>query len=282
MRVKLLLLLVSLLLITCGDLSSASQAPIHTAKSTRPLIIAHRGGAKESTENTILAFQRAVRIGADGIETDLRLTKDGMVIIYHDDKWGRVEVGKAGDRLISDMSFSEINSRGLRPVGDDQGGRTVPTLEDTLKSLDKGLLNIELKSGERFDELVDKTIEILKPFGGIDRVVLEPPDLRTARKFREALGANLKLHINPAYNRDVPFEDSLAEVLKFKPHSISVSYKRLNYDIIDQAHKAGVEVWVWTVDVPQIAQAMTLLGVDAIKTDVPSTMLKLLKRTRVL
>jgi len=278
MRIKFAFFVVLCVLVALSDFSGSAQVAALKSRSGHPLIIAHRGGAKESTENTILTFQRAIRIGADGIETDIRLTKDGIVIIYHDDKWGRVEGGVVGDRLISDMPFSEIASHNLSPVGDDRGGRRVPTLTEALKALDHGLLNIELKSCARFDELVDKTIDTIRNFKDIDRVVLEAPDLKTSRKLREALGPNLKLHINPGYNRDATYEDSLAEVLKFKPHSISVSYKKLSYDIVDQAHKAGVEVWVWTVDSPEIAQAMTLLGVDAIKTDVPSTMLKLLKR----
>lgn len=279
MRVKHSLLLIVLVLTGGVNLSTSAQVASSGVGKGHPLIIAHRGGAKESTENTIPAFQRAFRIGADGIETDIQLTKDGVVIIYHDDKWGRVEAGAASERLISDMPFSEIASHNLVAVGDDRGGRRVPTLEDSLKALDRGLLNIELKTGARFDELVDKTIGILKNYQGIDRVVLEAPDLDTSKKLRAALGPNLKLHINPAYDRSVPFETSLEGVLKFKPHSISVSYRRLSYDIVEQAHKAGVEVWVWTVDKPEIAQAMSLLGVDAIKTDVPSTMLKLFKRT---
>ena len=109
--------------------------------------------------------------------------------------------------------------------------------------------------------------------------MLEPPDLETARRLRDSLGANLKLHINPAYNKDVPFETSLEEVLSFKPHSISVSYRRLTYETVELAHKAGVEVWVWTVDRPEIAEAMALLGADAIKTDLPSTMIRLFKRS---
>jgi glycerophosphoryl diester phosphodiesterase len=64
-------------------------------------------------------------------------------------------------------------------------------------------------------------------------------------------------------------------VLKFRPHSVSVSYKKLSREIVELAHKAGVEVWVWTVDSPEIAEAMRLLGVDAIKTDTPAAMLGL-------
>jgi glycerophosphoryl diester phosphodiesterase len=163
-------------------------------------------------------------------------------------------------------------------VGEDRGGRRVPTLDDLLSGVKTALLNIELKRGARFAELVNKTAGSLKNFTELDRVVLESPDLGTAEKLRAALGPRLKLHINPGYDDSVPYMASLERVLKFKPHSISVSYKKLSREIVELAHKAGVEVWVWTVDSPEIAQAMRLLGVDAIKTDAPAALLELFEK----
>jgi glycerophosphoryl diester phosphodiesterase len=248
----------------------------------RPLIIAHRGGALESTENTIGAFQRAAKIGADGIETDIRLTRDGVVVIYHDEYFGRVEglPERQRTRLISDLSYSEVSAQTLISVGDDNGDRRVPTLNDVLSNVQAGLLNIELKRGARFDDLVDKTIAVLKRYPQLDRVVLETPSLETAKKVRAAIGPGLKLHINPGYDDSVPFLQSLERVLKFRPHSVSVSYKKLSHEIVELAHKAGVEVWVWTVNSPDIAQAMAILGVDAIKTDRPTALLDLFNRER--
>jgi len=246
----------------------------------RPLVIAHRGGALESTENTIGAFQRAAKIGAAGIETDIRLTRDGVVVVYHDEYFGRVEglPERQRTRLVSDLTYSELTAQTLMPVGDDNGTRRVPTLNDLLINVKNVLLNIELKRCARFDELVNKTINTLKGFPEIDRVVLETPDLATAEKVRAALGSRLKLHINPGYDDKVPYAECLERVLKFKPHSISVSYKKLSKEIVELAHKSGVEVWVWTVNSPDIAQAMALLGVDAVKTDTPSALKQLFAR----
>ncbi len=251
------------------------------AKAPSPMIIAHRGGAKESTENTIGAFQRAVRLGSQGIETDIRLTRDGVVVIYHDERIGRVEGLKADGTspLISETTYADLSSHPLVAVGEDRGGRRVPTLRDLLSEVKEGLLNIEIKRGDRFEELVNKTIDILRGSAAIDRVVLEPPDVQTAQKLRRELGPKLKLHINPGYDSSLSYEESLKNVLSFKPHSLSVSYKKLSWEIVDLAHKSGVEVWVWTVEVPAIAQAMAALGVDAIKTDLPTTMIGVLRKT---
>ena len=254
-----------------AGLSLSSAPPVH-----RPLIIAHRGGAEEFTENTIGAFTRAMSIGADGIETDLRMTRDGVVVVYHDDKFGRVEgLPKSGSaKLISDLTYAELTAKPLPPVGADKGGQRVPTLRELLQ-VSGGLLNIELKRNARFAELVEQVMAALKDYQGLERVELEAPDLVTAKKLRAALGPQLRLHINPGYDESVPYEIALKRTLEFKPHSISVSYKKLSREIIELAHKAGVEVWVWTVDDPDIAQAMMILGVDAIKTDIPTRLLAL-------
>jgi glycerophosphoryl diester phosphodiesterase len=252
-------------------------------ESHKPLVIAHRGGAQESTENTIGAFQRAVKIGAAGIETDIRLTRDGVIVVYHDEYFGRVEglSERQRTRRVSDLTYSELAASTLIPVGDDNGSRHVPTLDDLLANVKSVLLNIELKRCARFDELVNKTINTLKHFREVDRVVLETPDLATAEKVRAALGPRLKLHINPGYDDKVPYSEALERVLKFKPHSISVSYKKLSKEIVELAHESGVEVWVWTVNNPDIAQAMALLGVDAVKTDAPSLLKELFGRLHI-
>ena len=244
---------------------------------SKPAVVAHRGGAKEFTENTIAGFQRAIKRGAVAIETDIRLTKDGVVVIYHDDNVGRVEGMPFGTKgpLVADVTYAELTAKTLKPVGEDSGGRTAPTFQDVLDKVPTILLNVELKRCPRFDELVDKTIAILKNHPALDRVVLEPPDIPTAQKFRAAFGPQLKLHINPGYDSSLPYEESVKKVIAFKPHSLSISYKKLSWEIVDLAHKGGVQVWVWTVDDPGIAQAAALLGADAIKTDKPTMLLEM-------
>lgn len=277
-RALLVTLIGSLFIVNATATRPATGAP-RTVPS-RPLVIAHRGGALESTENTIAAFQRAIRIGADGIETDIRLTRDGTVVVYHDDYFGRVEGLPQAQRtrLVSDMTYGELSAQTLIPVGEDTGGRRAPTLDDLLKQVHTGLLNIELKRCARFGDLVNKTAAALKNSPALDRVVLEAPDLDTAEKLRAALGPRIKLHINPGYDGNVPYQVALERVLKFHPHSISVAFKKLSRELVETAHNAGVEVWVWTVDAPEMAQAMRLLGADAIKTDRPAMLIDLFNK----
>src|SRR5688572_661055 len=157
-RVNLSLIVFLLAAVFMSAISRPSRAQVVTSRSGKTLVIAHRGGAKESTENTIEAFQRAGRIGADGIETDLRLTRDGVVVIYHDEIFGRVEglPKPLQTRRVAEMTYAELRASPLLPVGNDSGRRFVPTLEDLLAKVKTGLLNIELKRGPKFDDLVDK------------------------------------------------------------------------------------------------------------------------------
>jgi glycerophosphoryl diester phosphodiesterase len=275
----------AILFAACALLNSAPfiQRALAQARNGKTLVIAHRGGSKESTENTIEAFQRAGRIGADGIETDIRLTRDGVVVIYHDDIFGRVEglPKPLQTRLVADMTYGELRASPLAPVGDDSSKRYVPTFEDLLIKVKTGLLNVELKRCPKFDDLVDKTIVILKNYPQVfDRLVLEAPDLKTAEKLRKELGDRLKLHINPGYDTSVTYQESLEKVLKFRPHSISVNYKKVSLELIERAHNSGVEVWAWTLDSPEWAQALRTLGVDAIKTDVPTRLVEAFRRQR--
>jgi glycerophosphoryl diester phosphodiesterase len=173
------------------------------------------------------------------------------------------------------MTYAELQASPIEPKGGDTGKPFAPTLQDVLAKVKTGLLNIELKRCPKFDELVEKTIAVLKTSPELDRVVLEPPDVKTAEKLREGLGSRLKLHINPANDSSMPFQESLEKILKFKPHSLSINYKKISLELIEKAHAAGVEVWAWTLDSPEIAQALGILHVDAIKTDTPTVLLNL-------
>jgi len=269
---------ISLLLILLVVLAGTIYAQVTPRE--HPLVIAHRGGSKEATENTVEAFQRAARIGADGNEMDIRLTRDGTIVIYHDDVFGRVEglPRPQQTRLIADMTYAELRSSPIEPKGGDTGKRFAPTLQDVLSKVKTGLLNIELKPCPKFDELVEKTIAVLKNSPELDRVVLEPPDVKTAEKLRNGLGMRLKLHINPGNDTSIPFQESLEKILKFKPHSLSIYYKKISLELLEKAHAAGVEVWAWTLDSPEIAQALALMHVDAIKTDTPTALLNIFNK----
>lgn len=107
-------------------------------KTTRPLVLAHRGSSSKKTENTLSAFRAALNAGADGWECDIQKTRDGRFAVIHDESVERI-AGKKG--LVKDMTLSQIGKIRL------PGNENIPSLECMLKILPAGkFLNLELKA----------------------------------------------------------------------------------------------------------------------------------------
>ncbi|HYL99492.1 MAG TPA: glycerophosphodiester phosphodiesterase [Blastocatellia bacterium] len=300
-----------------GDSHTKASSTLSRSKT---LVIAHRGGALEAPENTLSAFLQARRAGADGIETDVRLTRDGKVVLYHDARVGRVEWGEeesipnlsglieeiedwsresprgyaglaekiliglqklAGEPkapLISQITYSQLQSdQARRPTGAKKAVR-VPTLDEALRRLPSGLIDLDIKTGPRRKELLNKIIAALRNFRDMDRVIIEPPDIASAQMLRSALGPNVKLQVTPGLWLAEPFEKSLERALELKPHSISVPSSLVSPELVERVHAAGVEVWAWTIDSADVAKSMELMGVDAIKTDRPTAIVSSLSK----
>src|SRR5215213_6660771 len=130
----------------------------------KPLIIAHRGASALAPENTFAAFRRAIADGAEGIEFDVRLTKDGTPVVFHDATLARLTTRK---NLVSNLTTEELQKidvgswftrRGANHSGDDFSGETIPTLDGLLDFLKdyKGLIYIELKCRESETEKISK------------------------------------------------------------------------------------------------------------------------------
>jgi glycerophosphoryl diester phosphodiesterase len=283
----------------------APAYPTLTGRET--LVIAHRGCSECGEQNTIGAFRRAIRLGADGIETDLRLTRDGKLVLYHDARVERSEPGRIGridpilevdtlihelnsgadeagrelipviqsfltgiqwmlgtrdSPLVSDLSYAQLIDRigGL-------GTGAAPMLDQLLKRVPSGLLDIDIKAGPRLDDLLNQVIKALRDFPDLDRVIVECPDQKSAERLRAAFGLRIKIQITPGLQMDGPYEASIRRALQFRPHSISVPFALISKDLIDRAHRVGVQVWAWTVNSPHRAMELRLMGVDAIKSD---------------
>ena len=118
-----------------------------------PLIIAHRGASKHAPENTFAAFKRAVEAGADGIELDVRLAKDGVAVVFHDSSLKRIagRKGKIAHYTSTELGTldagSWFNRHAPKLADPEYKNESVPTLAETLEFLKgfKGLIYIELK-----------------------------------------------------------------------------------------------------------------------------------------
>jgi len=228
-----------------------------------PLVIAHRGLAIDHPENTLPAFQAGIDAGADIVETDVHLSRDGQVIIAHDPTLDRV-AGRPG--LVSDFTAAEL-------AGVDLGGGVgFPTLVDVLETLPQAKLNIDLKT----PEVVDAFVDVIRQMNAQDRVLVASFDEATRVQAVRALpgvatSATRKHFLPGLLWASLGQKDSLRKVFEGidaiqTPTSylgIPITTKRF----ISQLTSIGKQVHVWTIN--EEAQMRTLweMGATGIVTD---------------
>ncbi|HEX9075950.1 MAG TPA: glycerophosphodiester phosphodiesterase family protein, partial [Anaerolineae bacterium] len=138
----------------------------------KTLIIAHRGASNWAPENTLAAFQRACALGADGIELDVTLTRDGVPVVIHDDTVDRTTNGKGA---VAQMTLEEIRSLDAGSwYSAEFRGEKIPTLAGVLQAVGQcGLVDIELKGTKlKADGLEAAAIRAVESAGMHERVIL--------------------------------------------------------------------------------------------------------------
>jgi len=202
------------------------------------LVLAHRGLHDDARENTLAAFAAAVAAGVDGIETDVRLSRDGLAVLFHDAKIGR--------RRVAAMSRAEIS----RAVG-----YSVPTLDEALHRFDV-LWNVEIKS----PDAVHATVEVLR---------------RHARH-RRFFVTSFRADIVRRVMRDLPGTDAgkIVQRAPLGPRRATGSVVVWRFPIalrsrVRRAHDRGQRVFVYGPRTPREHERMVRAGVDGVITDRP-------------
>ncbi|MGI8604662.1 MAG: glycerophosphodiester phosphodiesterase [Verrucomicrobiales bacterium] len=259
-------ILVGLILAALGWLSPASAGPA---------IVAHRGASAYAPENTMPAFQLAWDLNADGVESDVYLTRDGRVMVMHDKDTARTA---RGSKLI----MNESNSEALRTldVGAWRGswfvGTRIPFLEEVLANTPPGKLQvIEIKDGV---PTVAPVKEIIKKSGlPHDRVAIISFKFDVCIEARRLM-PDFEVYLlkdtkkNKETGEYLPYpEDMLQKVKDAGLTGVDLEYHPVNRKLVDEARALGLKFWVWTVDDEKAVEELTLLGVDAITTNVPNT-----------
>lgn len=238
-----------------SGLVSASPAVPPAASAVMPLVIAHRGASADHPENTLAAFEGATHQGADGVELDVRLTRDEQLVLSHD------------HRLPDGTYIHRATAEALRA--------TAP-LEELGAALDvaSGIINVEVKSDERAEQfarrlkLIELVLEELGRRPG-QRFVLSSFDLDIL-----ALLAAWGVPYPTAYlAMVVPRPDlALDAAARMGCSAYNPWYPEVDEGLILRARERGLEVWTWTVNDFDEAVRMCRLGVDAIITDHPAAM----------
>jgi glycerophosphoryl diester phosphodiesterase len=234
-----------------------------------PLVIAHRGASGHRPENTLPAFALAVEQRADMIETDLHRTRDGAIVVTHDEELA----GLGGRGEIADATLADV--RGL----DAGGGERVPTLDELLDGFAARIpFNLELKRATRgeYDGLEAEVLDAVAKRGVLERTLFSSfYDPVLARLRRLAPEARLGLLISPRYARDV-----LARARELGAEAIHPEATLVERALVEQAHAAGLRVFAYTVDAEPEMERLLALGVDGLFTNFPDRMRRLVDSPR--
>ncbi|MBS7654279.1 MAG: glycerophosphodiester phosphodiesterase family protein [Candidatus Bathyarchaeia archaeon] len=224
------------------------------------LRIGHRGARAYEPENTIRSFRRAIELGVNAVELDVRKTKDNELVVIHDDKVDRITSGKG---LVSELTLEEIKS-----LVTDKGER-IPTLEEALEFLDrKARILIELKEVGVEDEVM----KIVRNKGLEDNVIVISFHEEALRRVREISD---KVEIGLIY---VKHKDPIKAALDLKANYLLPMYKFVHSTFVKKAHQNGLKVIAWTINTLDEAQEYANKGVDGIASDKPEILKQIVER----
>ena len=232
----------------------------------KTLNLAHRGANTLAPENTMAAFRKAVEVGAGGLEFDVQLSKDGAVVVIHDEKLERTT---SGSGLVKDYTLEELRRLDAgRWFGEEYAGEKIPTLDQVLDEFNSTELvyNIELKSGiVLYPGLEEKVIEAVKRRNLADQVVLSSFNhysLVTCRELNKEMRTGM-LYVAGLYE---PWEYAL----KLGCYSVHPLFYHLQHpELVSGFREHNLAIYAWTVNEPAYMELMVAGGIDAIITDRP-------------
>jgi len=230
------------------------------------LKIAHRGFSSQTLENSIKAFKKAANSGVDMVEFDVHETKDGHIVVMHDETLDRTTYGKG---RIKDFELEEI--RKFRT----KDGELIPTIQEVIKILkNKCGLNIEVKD----KNLTNKILDIIKKEKIENKVMLSSFHSNVVRFIKERepkiktawLVAETKRKIQILYTLRffLPFFVT-RKAKKMKVDAVGLHYTLITNKIVKELHKNSIQVGAWTVNTKEEFNRLENLGVDAIISDYP-------------
>lgn len=246
---------------------------------TFPLIIGHRGASAKAPENTIAAFRMALEAGADGIEFDVRLTRDGVPVVIHDNNLKRT--GGAHHR-VADLSVAELKNIDVGSWFKTSFARErVPTLEEVFQLFESTnhLLYLEMKcEPDERDRLVKACCDFLRDSSLKHRVIVECFDLQGIESVKD-LDCDIKtaalfepsLRVPPS----LPVSGRIINQARaVKANEIALHHRLVNRRVIDAARNANLPVVVWTVDDIGWIKRASSDGITALITNDPERLVR--------
>lgn len=252
--------------------------PVPMSRARQVTLYAHRGASAELPENTLAAFIRALELGADALESDLHMTRDGHIVMAHDVSGRRMCGVPLAIRRSSleevarwDAGWGFLDRAGERSeVG---RGHCIPTLEHVLRELPGVRLNLDIKQAR--PSMVERLLEIVRESGAEDRVTLASFSLTTMLAVRRR-GYGQTCLPKPEVLAMMKLPETIYRALPCRGTAaqLPLSAGGFQFDtasVIDRCHRLGLRIDYWTVNDAATAARLCDLGADGIMTDDPKT-----------
>jgi len=244
-----------------------------------PLIIGHRGASARAPENTMAAFRLALEERADGIEFDVRLSRDGVPFVIHDDNLRRTGLDP---HQVADLKASELKKIDVGKWFDPIcfANEPLPTLKEVLDFFESkvGLLYLEMKSsGAEREKLASACCALLNESALKDRVIAECFDLPSIQLLKQIdstikTAALFDLRICRPASRDG--YRLVKDALAVSANEIALHHRLADPKTIKLAKQEGLRVAVWTVDETSWIQRAISDGIDALITNDPEQLVR--------
>jgi glycerophosphoryl diester phosphodiesterase len=256
-------LLIAYISICLLFLVAYDKHPIKQVEMTGMISVAHRGASGFAPENTRSAFQKALYLGADFLECDVHLSKDGKLIIMHDDTVDRTTNG-AG--YVKDFTLSELKELDAGGKFDSSfAGEQIITLDELLEEFHGhvGLL-IELKKPAMYLGIEEKVVALLKEYKDLQGVVVQSFDVESMRKIDTLLPElEVAILMKPVHRLS---SEKIKDLTSFATYiNFNVTY--VTKYAVDQIHNHGGKVLVWSAKSQVRIDKAYQYGVDGIITD---------------
>lgn len=232
----------------------------------KTLVWAHRGASGYAPENTMPAFELADEQGADGIELDVQMTRDGELVVIHDER-----IDRTGDGVgfVKDFTYAELARLNFNKKFPEYGRVQIPTLKEVYQWI-KGTdltVNVEIKTGEIFyDNIEERVLELSERMGVADRVIYSSFNHYTVQRLKQI---DETVRTGMLYSDGIVCPVTYAEAVlgadALHPALYNLQYPKF----MESCRRAGKKVHVWTVNKEEDMRYVLEQKVDAMITNYP-------------
>lgn len=233
------------------------------------VVIAHRGASRAAPENTLSAMKKAIEFGADYAECDVYRTKDGEIVLFHDEEMERTtgQQGMIWEYTLAELREFEVGSW----FNEDFRGEPIPTLREVIRMVKGQMkLNIEIKVSGKDTDIAQKVVDIIRSENFANECMVTSFERSAIDKVKE---------IAPDLITGFIFdEEHPPDIFKGSWDVVCSNRSIVDREFVRKAERNGKRLFVWTVNYPYEMKKFIDLGVDGIITDVPDILKDILAK----